>query len=226
MKRSATLALFAALALVAFAPTARAQTLLFDYVGFDYEDPDPNPAEFGEVGSGYVGLGYVPGVFAPLVADSTNNWYTYHLSGATSVSSTPFGPFIIVSYSGGVLTLYEDPHATGTFGDFGTAPPNGTAPSSFIDGTAILVGNLTAFNLVYNTATNSGSYEAQFQAVGGSQLGNIPVGDRDGWTFAGATGNATNIPGGYAHQIDGQVFLNEPVPARQSSWGRIKATYR
>jgi hypothetical protein len=226
MKRSATLAFIAALALVAFAPSARAQTLLFDYVGFDYESPDPNPAEFGEVGSGYVSLGYVPGLFAPLVADSIQNEYTYHLVGATSISSVPFGTFIVVAYAGGTLSVYEDLKSTGTLADYGTAPPNGTAPSSFVDGTAILVGNLTAFQLVFNTATNSGSFEAQYAAVGGTQLANIPVNQRSGWTFAGATGNATNVPAGYAHQIDGQVFLEQPVPARTSSWGRIKATYR
>lgn len=226
MKRSATLAFVAALALVAFAPSVGAQTLLFDYVGFDYESPDPNPAEFGEVGSGYVGLGYVPGIFAPLVSDSTLNEYTYHLTGATSTSTSTFATFVIVNYTGGTLTVYEDLKSSGTLADYGSSPPNGTAPSSFIDGTAFLVGNLTAFTLVFNTANNSGSYEAQYTAVGGSQLANIPVDRRDGWTFAGATGNATNIPPGYAHQIDGQVFLNEPVPARQSSWGRIKATYR
>jgi hypothetical protein len=227
MKRSATLALIAAATLlVARPPVASAQILLFDYLGFDYEDPNPNPALFGEVGSGYVGLGTVPGVFAPLVADSAKNEYTYHLTGATSVAMTPAGPFVIISYGGGTITLYEDSKSTGTASDFGTSPPNAVAPSTFVDGTPILVGTLTAFQLILNTSNNSGSYEAQYTAVGGTQLSNIPPDQRTGWTFAGATSNATVTPGGYAHQIDGQVFLNQPVPARRSSWGRIKATYR
>ena len=40
-----------------------------------------------------------------------------------------------------------------------------------------------------------------------------------------SSGNATNIPDGYLHQVDGQNFLG-PVPARQKSWGQIKTLYR
>ena len=35
-----------------------------------------------------------------------------------------------------------------------------------------------------------------------------------------------NIPSGYAHQLDGQSFLNAPTAARRISWGRLKAGYR
>jgi hypothetical protein len=47
-----------------------------------------------------------------------------------------------------------------------------------------------------------------------------------GWTFSGSTGNALNIPHGYAHQCDGQTFLNAPTAARRVSWGHLKAGYR
>jgi len=79
---------------------------------------------------------------------------------------------------------------------------------------------------VFNTVDNSGSFEANYQVVGGSQLGNIPVNLRSGWTFAGATSNELDIPAGYAHQIDGQVFVEEVVPAKPTSWGALKANYR
>ena len=45
-------------------------------------------------------------------------------------------------------------------------------------------------------------------------------------TFSGATSNSLDVPSGYAHQIDGQTFLDEPVHSQSSSWGRIKAIYR
>ncbi len=216
------LVLIAALALAA---PVKADTLLFDYVGFDYESPDPNPATFGEAGSGYIGIGTVPGLFAPLVADTSSNQYTYIVSGLTPISLSTVGSYVIVDYSAGTLSIYEDSKLTGTAADYGTAPPNATAPSSFTDGTLFLTGTLGGFQFVFNTATNTGSYNAAFTVTGGSQLANFPLYQRDGWTFAGASGNAIANPDGYLHQVDGQNFLG-PVPTRAASWGGIKAAYR
>lgn len=211
--------------LLSLASLAHADTLLFDYVGFDYESPDPNPATFGEMGSGYVGLGTVPGLFAPLVADTSANEYTYVITGLTPTGSSTVGSYVIVNYAPGTLSIYEDSKTTGTTADYGTAPPNATAPSSFTDGTLYLTGTLTGFQFVFNSSTNTGSYNATYTVTGGSQLVNFPLYQREGWTFAGSTGNALNIPDGYLHQVDGQNFLG-PVPARSTSWGRIKANFR
>lgn len=202
-----------------------ADTLLFDYVGYDYESPDPNPATFGEAGSGYIGLGTVPGLFSPLVADTTTYEYTYFISGLTPVSTTVIGSYTIVDYTPGTLAIYEDSKASGTAADYGTAPPNATAPASFTDGTLFLTGTLGGFQFVYNAATNTGSYNATFTVTGGSQIVNFPLYQRDGWTFSGLSGNATVIPDGYWHQVDGQNFLGT-VPTRASSWGGIKNLYR
>lgn len=218
------LAIGAAL-LLALAPPAHADTLLFDYVGFDYESPDPGPGTFGEAGSGYVGIGTVPGLFAPLVADTTTYQYTYVVGVLTPVNTTTIGSYVIVDYAPGTLSIYEDAKLGGTAADYGTAPPNATAPSSFNDGTLYLTGTLAGFQFVYNSATNTGSYNATFTVTGGSQLVNFPLFQREGWTFAGASGNALDIPDGYLHQVDGQNFLG-PVPTRASSWGQIKASYR
>ena len=227
MKRIASKVLLGILVLLAAPPrVATSQTLFFDYVGFDYEDPNPNPGAFGETGSGYVGLGTVPGLFSPLVADTSLNQYTYIVSGMTPVSSTPVGPYLIVNYSPGMLSIYEDSKSSGTVGQFGANPPNLLAPSTFTDGTLFVTGTLTSFQFVFNTANGSGSYEGAYTVTGGSQLGNIPLNQRTGWTFAGASGNAVNIPAGYEHQIDGQNFLDSPVLVRTSTWGRLKATYR
>ena len=225
MPRSRLLLSFGAALLLALPVVATADTLLFDYVGFDYESPDPNPAVFGEPGSSYVGIGFVPGLFAPLTADTTQFQYTYVISGMTPVSKTVIGSYIIVDYTPGTLSIYEDSKFSGTAADYGTAPPNGTAPATFSDGNLFLLGTLNGFQFVYNNATNTGSYNAAFTVTGGSQLANFPVFQRDGWTFAGASGNATNIPDGYLHQVDGQNFLGV-VPARTSSWGQLKTLYR
>jgi hypothetical protein len=211
---------------LAVVPAARAQSLLFDYVGFDYESPNPNLATFGEPGSGYVGIGTLPFLFAPLVTNTAANEYTYVMQGLTSTNVTPVGSFDIISYSAGTITLYEDAHAGGTTADYGVDPPNATAPTSFTDGTPILVGTLTNFQFVLDRTNGTGSFEAVFNVTGGTQLANFPVNQRVGWTFSGSTGNALNIPHGYAHQCDGQTFLNAPVAARKVSWGHLKAGYR
>jgi len=225
MRRIATP--FLLLLLCAGAPAvASAQSLLFDYVGFDYEDPDPNTAVFGEPASGYVSLGLVPNLFAPLVANTTDNEYTYVISGLTPVNLQMIGPYAIIDYSPGTLRVYEDSKSSGTAADYGSNPPNGLAPPSFIDGALFLDGILTSFQFVLNTGTGTGSFEAKFEVTGGSQFPNFPSNQLKGWTFAGATGNATNIPPGYAHQIDGQTFLDKPVLVRNVSWGRFKNAYR
>lgn len=225
MRRITSLVL-AAFACVAMATAARADSMLFDYLGFDYESPNPLPGEFGEVGSGYVGLGTVPFLFSPLTSDTFNNEYTFVIDGLTSTGYNTVANFRIIQYSAGSIRIYRDAKVGGTTADFGTNPPNGTAPASFTDGENILVGTLTSFQFVLDTTNGTGSFEAVFNATGGTQLGNFPLSERTGWTFSGSSGNALNIPAGYAHQIDGQTFINGPVAARRTSWGKLKAAFR
>lgn len=226
MKRLVTpLALLATLVLGLAPAPVRAQTLIFDYVGFDYESPDFAPG-FGEVGSGYVGLGLVPNIFAPLVSDTSSNQYTYVISGLQSSSVQTFGSFQLITYTSGTISIYEDSKTSGTPAVFAANPPNATAPGSFTDGTLYLSGTLTGFQFVLNTVNGSGSYEAACVFNGGSNLSDIPPSDRNGWTFAGSTGNANNIPPGYAHQIDGQNFITIPTSAASGSWGALKRRYR
>jgi len=215
----ATTILLCSLAALAMPSLASGPTLLFDYVGYDYENPDPNPATFGEAGSGYVGVGFGPNLFAPLVADTVNNEYTYVMDNLTQTGNTTVGSYSIITYSVGTLSIYEDDKGTGTPGDYGN-------PATFGDGNLFLTGTLTGFQVVVNTSTGSGSFEAAFSATGGSQLGNIPANNRDGWTFAGVTGNEIALPAGYYHQVDGQVFLDKPVAVENTTWSAIKSLNR
>lgn len=224
MKRLAIAFLVASFALgTVGSRMADAQILLVDYVGFDYEDPDPDPSQFGEAGSGYNGVGEVPGIFAPLVSDPSKE-HSYFITGLLQTNTQVFGTFLVIDYSPGTLSVYEDSSTPLTYG---INPPNATAPSTFTDGDQILTGTLTNFRFVFNTANGTGSYEASFEATGGTQIGNIPLNQRKGWTFAGATSNSTGIPQGYYHQIDGQVFLdNTPTPGINTTWGKLKANFR
>jgi hypothetical protein len=229
MKRSATTVLLGLVVMLAtgLPSAARAQTLLFDYVGYDYEFPDLNAAVFGSPGDGYRGLGEVPVLYAPLVSDQTTYEYTYYFDGLTASVTQTSGSFVIIDYTGpGTLTVYEDLRIGGTAADYGTNPPNAVAPPTFVDGTPILVGTLDNFRIVFNTGTGSGSFEADFEATGGTQFANIPIGEREGWTFSGLTSNTTSIPTGYDHQVDGQTFLKPPVSSPTGTWGGLKRRYR
>jgi hypothetical protein len=221
-----TLRFILGVALLVVPLAAHADTLLFGYQGFDYESPDPNPATFGEAGSSYVGVGFVPFLFAPLVADTASNQYTYYISGLTPVSTQMFGTFLVVDYGTGSMSIYEDSKATGTPADYGANPPNGVTPSTFVDGTPYLLSTVNNFQFVFNTANGSGSYEGTLNFTGGSQIGNFPTNQRSGWQFAGSSGNALNVPPGYYHQIVGQAFLGEALATRHTTWGALKSLYR
>ena len=95
MPRMRPLIALSATLLMAFSTAVTADTLLFDYVGFDYESPDPIPSAFGEAGSSYIGIGTVPGLFFPIVADTSQNQYTYIVSGLTQVSTQAIGSFSV-----------------------------------------------------------------------------------------------------------------------------------
>ena len=225
MRSLVTTLFLAACALVAVPTATRAQSLLFDYVGFDYEDPKAPGSQFGDAGNGYVGLGTVPFLFGPLVSNTTDNEYTYVMSGLTAMGFVSVGPYRVINYSAGTIKIYEDAKVGGTAADFGTLPPNAVAPPTFVDGTEILVGTLTNFQFAVDNSNGTGSFEAVFTVTGGTQFANF-ASQVNGWTFAGSTGNALNIPEGYAHQIDGQTFLNAPVNVKRTTWGRLKAGYR
>lgn len=209
-------------------PAGGGTALLFDYVGFDYEDPDPVPG-FGELGDGYNSLGEVLVLEAPLVSNQVTHQYTYYVTGLTVASRTPIGgDYYLIGYSSpGTITIYEDSRSTGTAANYGTNPTNATAPLTFTDGgNAILVGDLIDFRIIYNAVTNQGSFEADFKATGGTQYGLLNIDQREGWTFAGMTGGSETIPEGYDHQVDGQTFVAPPTPTQTGSWGAIKARYR
>jgi len=206
---------------------AHAQVLFFDYVGFDYEDPDAVPGMFGGLGDGYVGVGEIPVPPTFLVTDFTNNEYTYHLTGLIATARVVVSGVAVIDYSGpGTITVYEDSKAGGTHFDYGTDPPNGTAPPSFVDGTAILVAQITNFRYILNLNTGSGSYESDLEVTGGTQFNNVPADQRLGWQFAGVTGNTISVPQGYAHQVDGQTLLQLPTASLPTSWGQLKRKYR
>lgn len=71
----------------------------------------------------------------------------------------------------------------------------------------------------------SAKAEGTLTFTGGAQIGNFPLNQRSGWTFAGLIGNSQILPAGYQHQVDGSVYLDNPVAAQASTWSAIKGLY-
>ena len=215
MRRFATAALLAlCLACIAAVQPARAdQLLLFDYVGFDYEYPDNDGSDFGGLTNGYNGVGELPFIDSSIPTNYADNQYTYFLTGLTATSRTDIAGYAVIEYSAGTLAVYEDPKSGGTPFDYGTNPPAGSAPATFTDGTAILTFSVDQFRIVVNTVTGAGSYDSEVQLTGGTLAGFVPA-PQKGWQFAGVTGRSVTIPLGFVHQVDGQVYLTDPTPAR------------
>jgi len=222
MKRSVLL--FILTAALAFAAPASADQFLLGFTGFDYDsvptpppDSAPTAVHYLEVGNQYHSLGFVtsvdPGMLGGYVDFSVNE-YTYYMNGLY-VQTVEYwdGDYLEVSFDNlsGRTRFYEDPISGGTHGDYGTNPPNATAPSTFVDGVVALGGRTYNFVVTYT----------------------ISLGQRDGWILGGLSGTHSlsgppnpNIPAGYDHQVSGECRRPGPTPTTHRTWGAIKALYR
>ena len=211
------------IALLVVTSAAWADITLLDFSGFDWFWP----TDIGEVGSCYGAVGFVNSVDPGYLSfDYGLNQYTFHWDLACFVSADTFGTFAVYEYDGSTssFNVYCDPIAGGTPAMFGINPPNGVSPSTWIDGDLVLggmwMGNIT---IVVDLATGNGDVSGVLNLNAGSQLGNIPVDQRQpALTLAGVKFDPPNGPEGYTWQIDGQVFIEEPVPVEETSWGSIK----
>lgn len=216
---------------------------LFGFTGFDYQmvsapmggniiiGDQAAQAEFlDNVGDGYAAVGFVTS-FASLLAGSVNttdNEYTFHLQDGV-VNATVFaGGFLEVVFDPGArMRVYEDAVLGGTAGDYGVNPPNGTAPSSFSDGTMILGMALSNLHLFYDYNANAGAIDANATLDEGTLLGLIHPARRNGWLLSGQAGRPNGtIPAGYENQLSGDVQIPGATPTARQSWGAVKALYR
>ena len=228
------------LAVVAFvpAPAFAADELLVSFEGYDYEDADNDPLVFGAAGDWYNAIGHVQSGHALLGLDLVNNQNTFQFSNLWSTGFNDFGPFRFISYSPGRVRVFEDPIGGGTAGDFngsafadddcaaGAAPPNDTAPSTFIDGTLLLGGVVSGFVISWDFGSNTGSFSGNVSFDEGTKLGNVPPLVAS-YTFAGLTsGVATCTYPGYDHQVSGEIRIERQTSTKHSTWGNLKALYR
>jgi hypothetical protein len=139
-----------------------------------------------------------------------------------SIGEVIFGTTRVVTYGGGLLTIYVDFLPSNH--DYGVNPPNATSPSTFTDGiSTYLDGYFTDFTLTFNHATSSGSFVGTLNFTGGDVFPLLA--DPEGWTFGSDIAGFS--PNGYDLEINGDVYLFvEPVSVEASSWGAIKGLYR
>ncbi|NOT35242.1 MAG: hypothetical protein HOP12_13935 [Candidatus Eisenbacteria bacterium] len=243
MKRRVLLLLLTAL--LAFAAPVRADVFLLGFTGFDYEDPDNDAVEpdldgttFLNVGEGYKVVGFVSS-FGPLLTpyvDDSEFEYTVHSYDLTVSAHTWDAGFQFLDVqfqNGGRGRYFQDGRpgcsfcTPGTPAVFGVNPPNATSPSTFVDGTLLLGGSINSLALFYDFAASQGGFSGQMSLDEGSALGYVPPAQRSGWTLAALAGRPNGtVPAGYDDQLSGSCYIPDPTPARQRTWGAIKALYR
>jgi hypothetical protein len=229
MKRKALLLIFSAT--LALAGAARADVFLLGFTGFDYEDPNSNPATYLDLGEGYKVVGFVDNPVGPLLdpwVDFSVNQYTIHINQLTVNSRTAFGTFLSVGFSnGGRGSYYADPLSGGTPATYGINPPNATAPSTFIDGALQLTGSIDNFVLTFDFSTNQGNFSGNMTQDGGPDLIYIPASQRSGWVLGGLAGRPNNtVPAGYGNQVSGECRIPNATPTTHKTWGAVKSLYR
>ncbi len=223
-RRGLALALAATLI---FSFAASADTFLFDYNGFDWVEW----GDLGDVGTCYTAMGCVVSHNATfLTLDYVANEYTFVIDYTCHISSAgPFGPNEIYTYAPVPIDVYCDSKTTGTLKDYNSGPVVWPAiTSTFTDGEKILGGDTQNVIFVVNTSTGNGNMQTIIDWNEGTQLAGIPVESRtmsmslNGLTHDGA---GVIVPPGYDWQIDGQVFIQDPVPVERTSWGNLKNTF-
>lgn len=225
--------ILAVLAAVAFAATAEAGPSI-DWDPIHFYAPPTSTFNNQPAGNSLTGVGTVSKFDAPfafLDASDPTREYTIYIGGLTSLGTTTIGApglqFYTTNYTGGTIAIYEDLSPDHVYG---VNPPNGTAPSTFQDGTLLLAGFFTRFLVQTNdfTSFQVGNAEGDITWNGGSLLALTNQGGEPcpGLFTGGLTWRASIVPQGYLFTHDGKIDLNCPTPTAPSSWGRLKGQYR
>jgi hypothetical protein len=230
MRRVCVMVAILLAALPALAMAASADVPLLGFSGYDYHLASPASTHYLDVGDAYFSLGLVTSFDATLLGghfDTSLNEYTFILNGLTVNASYYSGGFLEADFAnpGARARFYEDALASGTHGEYGVAPENSTAPSTFTDGVIALGGQISSFVVTYNFGTDQGTFSGSIDFDEGSDLAFIPAAQRSGWTFGGIAGSPL-VPQGYDHQVTGQCQVPSVTPVAHVTWGEIKSLYR
>jgi hypothetical protein len=192
----------------------------FDFHGFSYLNGPPNM-----IGTTVT----VPTLFNLIQPDPIwpvnfdNEEYTVLVTDLRISRVEQLGSITNVTYEGGTIALYRDPTRNA---NWLVHPPNGSVPSSFKDGEALLVGRFTDLVMVFNSRSGSGTISGQLDWTGGTRLSQMP--SRTGWTYFGGVSSHANlgIPAGYDLAWDPQIYGPDmPNQVRSMTWGGVKDLY-
>jgi hypothetical protein len=150
-----------------------------------------------------------------------NPEYTFVFTGMTSQGTVDLGPIRRTNYSGGSWAVYSDASPES---NFGTNPPNATAPSTFNDGVVVLSGVFNNFYTVSNELNNGGNYNADILVTGGASYGRMVENSAlCGYLIGVWNRTPGSFPTGYIRSADGKMdFFGCPVSVAPSTWSRIK----
>jgi hypothetical protein len=217
MMKKVTTILAALLTLAATTAFAQEEVILH-MSGNSWETGGFPPSDLGDE---FQAVGLLNEIDDPLVWDTATYSYTWHVRELVSIGEVVFGTTRVVTYGGGLLTIYVDFLPSNH--DYGVNPPNATSPSTFTDGiSTYLDGYFTDFTLTYNHATSTGSFVGTLTFTGGDVYPLLT--QYEGWTFGSDIAGFS--PNGYDLQLNGEVGLFATVSVEPSSWGAIKGLYR
>jgi hypothetical protein len=230
--------MLASLLLVGASANAATYSFITDYYGYSWETASDGGPPRAPLAAGNIWqmVGIVDGVQPPLTADLVNNELTFTLmnlsqsgdaSAVAAGTDARRGPWIMyqVTYvDGATFNLYLDSSKNH---DWGTNPPNATAPSTFQDGTPYLTASTRNMNVLITEYTSTGdeigTFETDLTFNGGSHWSEIGNGT-SGYSFAGISKRPeASVPTGYKERVDGQQFI---TPVQPATWGAIKGLYR
>lgn len=186
-------------------PSMASAQQVFDYTGHATEY-----SQAGDQVSMYSVLFETPGFVTPLPLDFDNFEYTLVVEGLNldSVVGTALSTY---NFSGGTITLYEDASTPADYAD----------PSTFTDGTALLIGTINALPITLFTPTLGSSDIGSFDWTGGTNVDDFAPADQLDWVFVVTVSSPTEA--GYFQKWDGKVEPREPVVDNDTaSWGELK----
>jgi hypothetical protein len=197
-------------------PVSVSAQLQFVPVGYSYFT---SPEGVGTVTTVVGFLDPPAGFTYPFSVDFTNNEYTFYFQ-TTITSIVPLVVTTEYHYANTTFYIYEDPSKNGTYG---TNPPNGTAPSTFQDGTLILSGDFKDIvRLDYNFGFPEPTAIGSIDFTGGTKLGELI---QINWNFhAGISSTVSGIPSGYKRNWSCKLVPGT-VPVEETTWGNIKNLY-
>jgi hypothetical protein len=152
------------------------------------------------LGDNLSSVGILNDIAHPLVWDTANYSYTWYMRDLVSEGETVFGDLHVVTYTGGLFTIYVDWLPSNH--DYGINPPNATVPSTFQDGiSTYLDGFFTDFTLNFNVLSQSGTFNGTLTFTGGDVYPLLNA--TEGWTFGSNLAGVS--PTGYDLQLNGSL---------------------